>query len=257
MKDVLYEERGRIAIVTLNRPDALNAFSRDMRLGVIEAFDRCARVEHVRAVVLTGAGRGFSAGADLSAGATSGAQIAAALNDEHNPGIRAIAELPKPVIAAVNGFATGIGAAYALACDMVFFGEKAFLQVPFARIGLVPDGGLTWQLAERLGPRLAFEVAIGGERLSAERCVELGLANRVVADEALLEQACIAAERLAECAPLAVAGAKRLLRRAPQLGLAGAMREETDLQARCVESADCREGVRAFFEKRAPKFSGN
>lgn len=256
MSEVLYEERGRVALVTLNRPDALNAFTREMRVGIIDAMKKCAAADHIRAVVLTGTGRGFSAGADLKGLPPTGAEVASLLEKEFGPGILAIAELSKPVIAAVNGFASGIGAGYALAADMLLLGEKAFLQLPFAKIGLVPDGGLTWQFAERLGARLAFEYALSGDRIPAARCVELGLANRVVPDADLANEALALAEKLADAAPLAVAGTKRLLRRAPVLDLAGAIREEGVIQKDCIDSDDFREGVKAFFDKRAPKFSG-
>lgn len=256
MSEVLYEERGRVAVITLNRPDALNTFTQQMRLGVIEAVKKCADAGHIRSVVLTGAGRGFSAGADLNGLPPSGVAVAGMLENEFGPGILAVAEIPKPVIAAVNGFASGVGAGYALACDMVLMGEKAFLQLPFAKIGLVPDGGLTWQFAERLGTRLAFEFALSGDRIPAARCVELGLANKAVPDAELLNEAYALAEKLADAAPLAVAGTKRLLRRAHSLDLAAAIREEGAIQKDCIDSGDFREGVQAFFEKRAPNFTG-
>ena len=118
MSEVLYEERGRVAIVTWNRPDALNTFTQEMRVGIIDAFKKIAAAEHIRAVVLTGVGRGFSAGADLGSLPRVGAKVQAMIEEEFGPGILAIAELPKPVIGAVNGFASGIGAGYALACEM-------------------------------------------------------------------------------------------------------------------------------------------
>lgn len=257
MSEVLYEERGRVAIVTWNRPDALNTFTREMRVGIIDAFKKITAAEHIRSVILTGAGRGFSAGADLNGLPPSGAKVAAMLEEEFGPGILAIAELTKPVIGAVNGFASGIGAGYALACDMLLMGEKAFIQLPFAKIGLVPDGGLTWQFAERVGARHAFELALIGDRIPAARCVELGLANRVVPDAELLDQALALAEKLAEAAPIALAGTKRLLRRAHALDLAGAIREEGAIQKDCIDSQDFREGVKAFFDKRAPQFTGS
>lgn len=256
MSEVSYEERGRIAVVTLNRPEALNTFTQQMRIGIVDAFARCATADHIRAVVLTGAGRGFSAGADLNSLPPKGFEVAAMLENEFGPGILAIAELPKPVIAAVNGFASGIGAGYVMASDMVVMGEKAFLQLPFAKIGLVPDGGLTWQFATRLGPRLAFELALSGDRVPAARCVELGLANKVVPDAELLNEVLALAEKLADAAPLAVAGTKRLLRRAPSMNLGEAIVAEGAIQKDCIDSEDFREGVKAFFDKRAPKFVG-
>lgn len=256
MSDVLYEERGRVAVVSLNRPDALNAFTHEMRVGLIEAFNRVAAAEHIRAVVLTGAGRGFSAGADLKALPPQGVEVAAMLEKEFGPGLLAIAALPKPVIAAVNGFASGIGAAYVLASDIVMLGEKAFLQLPFAKIGLVPDGGLTWLFAQRVGPRLTFELALSGDRIPAARCVELGLANRAVPDAELLSEALALAEKLTDAAPLSVAGTKRLLRQAPSLDFAGAILAEAAIQKDCIDSQDFRDGVKAFFDKRPPKFTG-
>lgn len=255
MSVVLYEERGRVAVITLNRPDALNTFTYEMRVGVIDAMKKAA-ADHIRAVVLTGAGRGFSAGADLNSLPPKGVEVAAVLENEFGPGILAIADLPKPVIAAVNGFASGIGAGYVLASDIVLMGEKAFLQLPFAKLGLVPDGGLTWLFAERIGPRLAFEFAMNGDRIPAARCVELGLANRGVPDAELLNEAYALAEKLADASPLAAAGTKRLLRRAPSLDLAGAIRAESQIQKDCIDSQDFREGVKAFFDKRTPRFNG-
>ncbi|MGB8327304.1 MAG: enoyl-CoA hydratase-related protein [Steroidobacteraceae bacterium] len=253
---VLYEERGAIAVITLNRPQSLNAVTGELANAIERAFERAAAGAAVRAVVFAAAGRGFSAGAELKGDIPSVDDAIQQLEKKFNPAIRAITLLPKPVVAAVSGFATGIGTSFALACDMVLLGEQAFLQVPFARIGLVPDGGMCWHLATRLGPRHAFELAMTGERIAATRCVELGLANRAVPDDRLLAEACAVAEKLAECAPLAAAGTKRLLLRAIDLGLEGTMREEAVEQRRCLGSGDFREGVRAFMAKRAPRFSG-
>ena len=253
---VLYEERGPVALITLNRPEALNAFGEGMGRDILEALDRAHRSASVRALVLTGAGRGFSAGAELKGQFPSVGTMLTRLEEEYCAGIRAIASMPKPVIAAVNGFASGIGASFALACDLLLIGELAFLQIPFARIGLVPDGGLCWQLATRLGPRVAFELAFSGERIAAQRCVELGLANRAVSDATIVDEAVALAARLADGAPMALAGTKRLLRRAPEIGLNATLREETMEQARCLLSDDFSEGLASFLEKRAPRFTG-
>lgn len=256
MSEVLYEARGAVAVISLNRPAALNAFSSQLRLDVIAALKRCAETPAVRAVVLTGAGRGFSAGVELSGELPSGHEALRQLEEEFHPGIRAIVSMPKPVIAAVNGFAAGIAVSYALACDMVVMGESAFMQVAFSRLGLVPDGGACWQLADRLGHRLAFEVAMLGERLPAAKCLELGLTNRVVPDDKLLDEARSIAGQLADCAPVALAGTKRLLRAAAARGLEGTMHDEAVEQARCLGTHDFREGIDAFLAKRAPRFTG-
>lgn len=257
---VLYAVQDAVATVTLNRPDALNAFDDSVRLGLKAALERAAADEGVRAVVLAGNGRGFSAGLDLKAVMAVKGDLAQEtrrqLEDEYNAGVLTIAEMPKPVVAAVQGFATGIALGYVLASDLVVMGRSAFMQVPFARLGLVPDGGVTWQLAQRLGPRAAFEVAAFGERMPAERCVQLGLVNRLVDDDQVLATATTWAGELAKAAPVSVAGMKRNVRRAAVSGLRETMNDEVDAQVRCLGTQDFREGVSAFLEKRSPRFSG-
>ncbi|HVN41209.1 MAG TPA: enoyl-CoA hydratase [Steroidobacteraceae bacterium] len=257
MSEVLLEKRGRVAVVTLNRPESLNGFTTSLRVELRRALEAVATEDSVRAVVLTGAGRGFSAGADLKGNPMmSGPAVERELNEEYGPCLRLIANMPKPVVAALNGFATGIGGSFALICDLVVMGEGAFFQVPFARLGLVPDGGMTYLLTERLGHRRAFELAIGGERVPAARCLEWGLANRVVPDERVLGEALSWAEQLCDAAPIALGYMKQLLRRSPGLGYEATIREEARLQAPCIDSQDFREGVIAFLQKRSPRFQG-
>jgi 2-(1,2-epoxy-1,2-dihydrophenyl)acetyl-CoA isomerase len=252
---VSYREQNLVAVVTLERPEALNSFDRALRLELAAALERAAGAP-ARAVVLTAAGRGFSAGADLKDVRPEGTDVEQILLTEFAPGIRAMVTMPKPVIAAVHGFASGIGAAYVLAADLVVMGESAFLHIPFARIGLLPDGGLCWHLARQLGHQRAFELAADGERLPAERARELGLANKVVADGTVEQEALAWAARLAGQAPLALARTKAALRAATTLPLTDTIALEARLQKECAASADFAEGIAAFFAKRPGQFTG-
>ena len=253
---VLYETEGAVATITLNRPAALNSFDREMRADLAAATARARADTAIRAVVLTGAGRSFSAGADLKAGFKTGAEVEQILNEEYRPSLIDIAEMDKPVISAINGFAAGIGLSYALVCDLSVMGENAFLLCPFSSIGLVPDGGSTWLLPRAMGYMNAYQLAVDNERLPAARCRELGLVNKIVADDELLASARAWAEKLAGKAPLALARAKKLMRQASSLSYADAITSEATLQHLCFDSADCREGISAFLEKREPRFTG-
>ena len=256
---VLYEQRGAAAVLTLNRPEALNAFNGAQRLQLASALQRAAADPQVRAVVLTGAGRAFSAGADLkamSSGEASAAEVRRQLNDEYGAGITTIMDMLKPVIAAVEGLVAGIGCAYVLASDLVVMAEDAYFTLPFQNIALVPDGGITWLLERQLGARRAFELAVDAERVPAARCRELGLVNRVVPKGTAAAAALQWAERLAQRAPLPLRHVKRMLREAPAVSFAQAYQSEIAAQSQCIESQDLREGVSAFLQKREPRFTG-
>lgn len=257
---VSFELRGAVALVTLNRPEALNSFDGPLRTQLGAALQRAGADTQVRSVVLTGAGRAFSAGADLkamSAAKADGDEVSRQLNDEYGAGIRAIIDMPKPVIAAVEGLVAGIGCAFVLASDLVVMADDSYFTLPFHNIGLVPDGGINWLLERQIGARRAYELAVDCTRVSATRCHELGLANRVVPKGSVVDAALQWAERLAQRAPLALRHTKRLLREANGVTFATSYRSEVETQSQCIDSADFREGVAAFLQKREPRFKGS
>ena len=186
---VRYGRDRKVAIITIHRPDAMNSFNTELRADLLAAFERAAGEDEVRVVVLTGEGRSFSAGADLKGSLMADRPVDQQLQLEYRPIFECIAAMRQPVIAAVGGSAAGIGMSYALACDLLVMADNAFLLSPFSTISLVPDGGLNWLLVHQLGYRRAFQLAVEAERISAQRCVELGLANRAVPAAGLREAA--------------------------------------------------------------------
>ena len=253
---VTYEHNGAVATITLNRPDALNSFDAELRADLVEATSQARNDNSVLAVVLTGAGRCFSAGADLKAGFKSGTEVEKLLLNEYRPSLDNIVEMEKPVITAINGFAAGVGLSYAMAGDLSIMGESAFLLLPFSTIGLVPDGGSTWLMANTMGYKRAYEMAVENDRVPAQRCLELGLVNRISKDDEVLANAKEWAESLSRKAPLALARTKKLMRQAGNVDLSQAFIDEAALQHLCFDSKDSREGITAFLEKRDPEFTG-
>lgn len=253
---VTYEVAEGVATVMLNRPNAMNSFDGQLRAELAAALKTAADDADVRVVVLGAHGRVFSAGADLKAGFPDGPTVRHQLREEYKPSLVAIAEMDKPVISAVHGSAAGIGLSYALAADLVVMADNAFLLSPFSNIGLIPDGGANWMLPRELGYKRAFQIAIENERVPAARCLELGLCNRVVPAEKLLEEAQAWARELAARAPIALALTKRAMRRAAQMSFVDVVDYEAELQAECIDSEDCKEGVSAFLEKRKAVFKG-
>lgn len=253
---LLYEIKNRVATITFNRPQARNAMNHQVRMELIKALDKAMADEQVRAIVLAATDPVYSAGADLKDDMGPDFFPQEELEQEFKPSLMRIATGSKPVIAAVNGPAAGIGAAYALACDLCIMAEEASIYMAFAHIGFIPDGGATLQLLQSMGRRRAFELIAFGGKLTAEQCLEYGLANRVVPAAALAETAQALGEQLAEQAPLALRYAKEALYKVGTLALDDAISLEAGLQNYCVRSEDGQEGVAAFLEKRKPVYKG-
>ena len=251
---------GPAARILLNRPEALNAWNEQFGLDLLDAVTRIAGDESVRALLITGAGRGFSSGADLKEqrGGDDGLpDLSGRLKEIYHPIIAGLREMPKPVVAAVNGPAVGIGCSLALAADLIVAAESAYFLLAFVNIGLVPDGGSTAFLPARVGYARAAEMAMLGERVPAERALEWGLVNRVVSDDRLEAEAGGLLERLANGPTRSYAGSKRLLNRRMYADLAGQLDAEAEAQRDQGHSQDFVEGVIAFVEKRPARFTGS
>lgn len=244
-----------VGTVTLNRPEALNALNATMRRELRDAVKAASRDDAVRCLVITGEGRGFCSGADLRGGEGE-RQFRAVLNDEYNPLITALRELPKPVVAAVNGVAAGAGVSIALACDLVYASEDARFLQAFVRIGLVPDSGSTRTLVRSLGRHRAAELIFFGEPMSAAEAAEAGLVNRVFPATEFADGVREVARRLAAAPTAAIGLAKRSINQAEQADLASSMALEAALQEVAGRADDHAEGMAAFAEKRDPRFTG-
>lgn len=246
-----------VMTITLDRPEALNAFDRAMKEELFAALKAAARDRSVRVVVLTGAGRAFNAGQDLKERQVPGAtDLSSELRERYNPIILAMRALEKPIIAAVNGVAAGAGCSLALACDLIIASEEARFIQAFGRVGLVPDSGSTWFLPRLLGHARAAEMTLLGEPMDAATAERLGLVNRVVPKERLMDEVRDLAQRLARSAPLSLALTKRALVRAMDASLESQLDYEAQLQAVAGASSDHVEGITAFVEKRPPVFTG-
>jgi len=258
---LIWEQSGGVGRLTLNRPDSLNAwtplFGRELR----QLIEGEAAEESVRAVLITGAGRGFSSGADLKAGFDphpddGRPDVRKELDDVYHPIIAGVRELAKPVIAAVNGPAVGIGASLAFACDLILAAESAFFGLAFVNIGLMPDGGSTLFVPAAVGKARAFQMALLGERVPAAKALEWGLVNFVHPDDHLMGEANALAEKMAAGPTLSYASSKRALNRMLYPDMRGQLDLEAELQHALARSDDFVEGVSAFVEKREPRFAG-
>jgi enoyl-CoA hydratase len=255
-ESVSYERRGAVAIVQLHRPDRLNAVTLELYEALERALRELADDPEVRVVVLTGAGRAFSAGADLQEPGGADPQERRAYVETGQRVHRLLQTLPKPVVAAVNGPAVGAGLELALACDLVIATENAELRFPELALGTFVGGGTTYLLAQRVGLTRAKELLLLGGFLTGAEAARIGLVNRAAPQERVLEDALALADELTRRAPIPIAHAKRLLDRAPLLGAEEAMAHEAEALLECMQSRDWREGMAAFREKRPPRFAG-
>jgi 2-(1,2-epoxy-1,2-dihydrophenyl)acetyl-CoA isomerase len=261
-KTVIWEVSDGVGRITLNRPDSLNAWTAEFGAELRDVVAGPAAGDDVRAVLITGSGRGFSSGADLKAGFDPHPEdgrpdVKKELHHVYHPAIAGIRRLPKPVITAVNGPAVGIGCSLALAGDLVMAAESAFFGLAFVNIGLMPDGGSTLFVPAAVGKARAFQMALLGERVPAERALEWGLVNWVHPDDRLLPEAEALAAKLAKGPTRSYAGSKQALNKMIYPDLDGQLDLEAEIQHELARTEDFLEGVGAFVEKREAAFTGS
>jgi 2-(1,2-epoxy-1,2-dihydrophenyl)acetyl-CoA isomerase len=259
-QNILCEQNDSVLKITLNRPEKLNALTDVMLQELRDAFAKAAGDRATRAVLLTGAGKGFCPGQDLAniQELSHGGQpdYGDHVRNNYNPLILAMVRLPKPIVCAVNGVAAGAGMSLAMACDVRIASEKASFLQAFINIGLVPDSGSTWFLPRLVGRQRALDLMLSGRKLSATEALDWGLVNQVVAPEQLLDEATKTAVRYAAAPTFAIGQLKRNLDFAETHSLEDLLAFEAKSQAECGLTADHQEGIRAFLEKRTPAYQG-
>ncbi len=254
-----YQLDGKLAVITLNRPQTRNALNQLLRYELADAISQAQSDEQVRVILLTGAGKAFCAGADLnesSSGSDEDGFHTQQLRNEYHPIINSIVEGKKPVVAVLNGATAGFGGAIALACDLLIMSEDAYIYSAFGAIGLVPDGGSHHWLLNALGSKKAYEMIAFSQRLDASQCLDIGIANRLAKPGALMADALQWAGELAEQAPLTLSRSKQLLRYARDHDLNSVMQSESEIQNEAARSEDFQEGMQAMIDKRKPQFKG-
>jgi|TARA_B110000305_G_scaffold39595_1_gene40657 enoyl-CoA hydratase/carnithine racemase len=255
---VLLEIEKNIAVITLNRPERYNAVNQDLVDGINDCLSIVENNENIRAIVLTGNGKGFCSGADMS---VFGEEVTAEqrkdyIIEQYQPLMKRFFEIKKPIIGAINGTAAGVGAAFALVCDLRVMSKESSLLYAFVNIGLGPDGGASWLLSRQVGYSKAFEIAISGEKVQGDECLKLGLTNRVVEKENILSDAIKWAHHLSVRPTVAIGIAKFDMIYSMDNNLNDTIAYEAEQQVAAFNSHDLKEGVTAFIEKRKPDFLG-
>jgi 2-(1,2-epoxy-1,2-dihydrophenyl)acetyl-CoA isomerase len=256
MPSVLFELKDSVGLITLNRPDKLNSFNREMALQLQAILDDCKKKE-VRAVYITGAGKGFSAGQDLAEVVDpNGPGMANILSEHYNPIVTRIRKLEKPVIAAVNGVAAGAGANIALCCDIVVAAQSATFIQAFSKIGLIPDSGGTYTLPRLIGWQKASALMMLGDKVSATDAEKMGMIYKVLRDENFGEESWNLAANVAKMPTRGLALTKKILRMSFDSSFEEQLQDEDIFQQQAASTSDYKEGVQAFLEKRSPNFKG-
>lgn len=257
MSPIIFAIENGIATITLNRPDKLNSFNREMALLVQEKLDECASTPAIRCVYITGAGKGFCAGQDLAEVVDpEGPGMQKILSEHYNPIITRIRSLPKPVVAAVNGVAAGAGANIALACDVVVAAHSASFIQAFSKIGLIPDSGGTYHLPRLIGTQRASALMMLGDKVSAADALQMGMLYKVFADDTFAEESKKIANILSQMPTKALAYIKHALNQSAINNLETQLQLEDVYQQKAADTNDFKEGVQAFLEKRLPNFKG-
>lgn len=257
MASIEFHIQDGIAWITLNRPDKLNSFNREMAFLLQSKLDECASLHEVRAVYLTGAGKGFCAGQDLAEVVDpEGPGMQRILSEHYNPIITRLRNMPKPVIAAVNGVAAGAGANIALACDIVVAAKSSSFIQAFSKIGLIPDSGGSYTLPRLIGWQKASALMMLGDKVMATEAEQLGMLYKVFNDEDFMEESKKIATAVAQMPTKALAYIKHALNQSASNNLETQLALEDNYQQKAAATNDFKEGVQAFLDKRAPKFSG-
>ena len=257
MNSILTEEKNNVLVVTLNRPEKLNCFNREMALQLISVLDEAENNNNIRAIIITGMGKAFCAGQDLSEAIDpNGPGIKKIVGEHYNPIILKIRSIEKPIIAVINGVAAGAGANIALACDIIYASKSASFIQAFSKIGLIPDSGGTYTLPRLVGFNLASALMISGDKLSADDAKNFGIVYKVFDEENLMELSIASAIKIAAMPTKAIGLTKRLLNKTYTNSLEQQLLLEKNLQIEAANTIDYKEGVNAFLEKRNPNFKG-